>query len=181
MWVIAAVSVYSAYESGQAQNRAADRATDNANRRYAIQSGVAENQMEEQQMMALEKMTDVTRGFLVAKGRDKVIQAETGVTGNVQKRLKAMSRTKESEVKGTVAKEIDTNVINIAQGMIANKIDTEALISEAQASKKSSMMIAADMVAAGASGYMTGSSLKKSFSGTGTGTGVKNTGYSSGK
>jgi hypothetical protein len=182
MWVavgMAAVSAYSSMESAKAQNKAANRAQDNANRRYALEAGVAEGQMEEQQQLALEKMTDITRGFLKAKGQATTVQAETMVTGNVAKRLEADRRIKESEAKGKVAKEIDTNVINIAQGMIANKIDTEAILAEAESKKKNSLAIATDMVVAGGQGYMAGSSIQKGFSGTPK-VGVKGTGYSSG-
>jgi pimeloyl-CoA synthetase len=159
--ISAGTAAYGAYSSAQAQNKASEVAQDNATRRYALESGVAESQMEEQQELALEKMTEITRGFLKAKGQATAVQAETMVTGNVAKRLEADRRIKESEAKGKVAKEIDTNVINIAQGMIANKIDTEAILAEAESKKKNSLAIATDMTMTGLSGYSSGYSTAK--------------------
>ena len=124
--------------------------------------------MEEQNQLALEKMTAVTRQFIKAKGTAKAIQAETMVGGNVAKIAKADMRLKESETKGKVAKEIDTNVINIAQGMIAKKIDTEALVAEALSKKKSGMSLLTDSAMAGVqgglSGFQLGSGINKALS-----------------
>lgn len=144
-WAAIAVgtSAYGVYSAAEAGNAAADSAQQNASRRYAMQAGIAENQMEEQQTIAMEKMTEVTRKFLVAKGQAKAVQAETMVGGNVQKRLKADRRLKESEAKGKIAKEIDTNVVNIAQDMLAKKIDTEAIMAEAESKKKNAFTEAA--------------------------------------
>lgn len=173
-FTVAAISAYSSYSANRASNQAAGRAQENARRRYLLQSGVAKNQMEEQKMMALEKMTEVSRKFLEAKGRATVVQAETGVTGNVQKRLAGIQRTKESEVKGKVAKEIDTNVVNIAQDMLAKKIDTEAMIAEAEAKKKSSLTMLTEAGIAGAQGAMAGAEFSKSAKAGDFGVGVKN-------
>ena len=165
------LSAYSAKQSADAQTASGKRQVANAERRYALQADVAENQMEEQQELALEKMTDITRQFLVAKGRSKVVQAEAGVTGVTAERMKRVMATKESEAKGKVAKEIDTNVINIAQGMIARKIDTEAMVAEGLAKQKDSLQIATDMVIAGSKGYMMGKSAQSSM------VGAKSTSY----
>lgn len=156
---MAGVSAYSAYESGKAQNRAVDRANKNATRRYEIKSGIANNQMEEQNQMAMEKMTDVARKFLQAKGTARAVQAESMVGGNVQKIMASDLRAKEAETKGRVAKEINTNIINIAQGMIAEKIDTEAMIAESMSKSKSRLSILTDTAVAGMGGASQSASL----------------------
>lgn len=182
--VIGASVVMGAVQSSQsakAVNRQSAQAQRNADRRYALQSGVAENQMEEQQEQALEKMTDVTRKFLVAKGQATVHQAESGVSGVTQKRIEAVTRGKFSEAKSKVAKETDTNVINIAQDMLAKKIDTEALIAEAEARKKnvfSETLMGA--IQGGISGVGTAMAVKSAGAGKGTGTGTKSTSFTSG-
>lgn len=161
----AGVSAYGAYQSAVAGNEQADRASDNARRRYEVKSGISKNQMEEQQTIALEKMTDVTRQFMKARGQAKAIQAETGVAGITEQKKIFDFGAKESETKGRVAKEIDTNVINIAQGMLADKVDTDAMIQEALSKKKGSLSILTDTVVAGAGGalqgYQLGSGLSK--------------------
>ena len=121
----------SAFLGAKAQNESIEQAIENSQRRYALKKSIAENQMTEQEQEAMSKMTDVARAFLKAKGTAKAVQAESGVGGNVQKIKEFQLASKESEAKGKVAKEIDTNVINIAQDMLANKIDTEAMIDEA--------------------------------------------------
>ena len=151
-----ALSMASAYSSAQAQNANANMQQANARRRYLMQSQVAGEQMEEQKQLAFEKMTEVSQKFLLAKGRATAIQAESGVAGKTVDRAKALQRTKESIVKGKVAREADVNNINIARGMIANKIDTEALIQEAEANKLSSTQIATNMIIAGGRGAVTG-------------------------
>jgi len=161
---MAVVSAYGAYSMDKAGNEQADRESRKAKQRYAIKTGIAENQMEEQNMLALEKMTDVTRKFLIAKGTGKAVQAETMVGGNLQKIKERDLRIKESETKGKVAKEIDINVINIAQGMIAEKIDTDALVAEALAKKKSGLQMLTNASLAGMKGYSVGSSFAKSLS-----------------
>ena len=158
-----AVGAYSANQSAKAQNRQARLAEENAERRYAIEAGVASQQMEEQQSIAFEKMTDVTRQFLQSQGQAVAIQAETGVSGKTAQRMEAVTRTKFSEAKGKVAQEVNTNVINIAQGMLASKVDTEALIAEARARRRNvgiDTMLGG--VQGGVQGYMLGSSISNS-------------------
>ena len=151
----AAVGAYSSSQATKASNRASEHnarlSREEAKRRYALESGIAQQQMSEQQNLAMEKMTDISRAFLLASSQDKVIQAETGVGGNVQQRMEAINRTKASEAKGEVAKELDTNVINIANGMLANKIDTEAILAKAQAEKRSVFLSALSGGISGAS------------------------------
>jgi hypothetical protein len=153
--VSAAVGAYSSSQATKASNRASEQnarlTREEAKRRYALESGIAQQQMSEQQNLAMEKMTDISRAFLLASSQDKVIQAETGVGGNVQQRMEAINRTKASEAKGQVAKELDTNVINIANGMLANKIDTEAILAKAQAEKRSVALAALNGAISGAS------------------------------
>lgn len=151
----AVVGAYSSSQATKASNRASEQnarlTREEAKRRYALESGIAQQQMSEQQNLAMEKMTDISRAFLLASSQDKVIQAETGVGGNVQQRMEAINRTKASEAKGQVAKELDTNVINIANGMLANKIDTEAILAKAQAEKKSAALAILSGAISGAS------------------------------
>lgn len=162
-WVaggMAVVGAYSASESAKANNRAAGRAQANAARRYELQADQAEAMMDEQQIIARDKMTDVTRAFLVAKGKSKAIQAETMVTGASSQRVEAVQRSKFSEAKGKIAQEVDTNVINIAQDMITKKIDTEATIAEAESKKKNVFTeTAMGAIQGGMQGYSLGSSM----------------------
>lgn len=165
---VAATAVVGAYSSSQAtkaSNRASEQnarlTREEAKRRYALESGIAQQQMSEQQNLAMEKMTDISRAFLLASSQDKVIQAETGVGGNVQQRMEAINRTKASEAKGQVAKELDTNVINIANGMLANKIDTEAILAKAQAEKKSvALAILSGAISGASTGLQIGGALR---------------------
>ena len=159
--VMAGVSAYSANQSAKAQNRQADAMADNANRRYALEAGVASQQMDEQGSIAFESMTDVTRQFLVARGQARAIQAESGVSGKTQQRMESVDRTKASEVKSKVARDVNTNIVNIAQGMLASKVDTEALVAEANARRKNvGMDTLMGGIQGGISGYQIGSSFK---------------------
>lgn len=165
----AVVGAYSSSQATKASNRASEHnarlTREEAKRRYALESGIAQQQMSEQQNLAMEKMTDISRAFLLASSQDKVIQAETGAGGNVQQRMEAINRTKASEAKGQVAKELDTNVINIANGMLANKIDTEAILAKAQAEKKS---VALSTLNGAISGASTGLQIFGAFSSAST-------------
>jgi len=160
-----ALGAYSSYMGNVAGNESANQAASNASRRYEIKAGIAENQMEEQNQIALEKMTDVARQFLKARGTAKAVQAESMVGGNVAQRIESESRIKESEVKGKVAQEVDTNIINIAQGMLAEKIDTEAMINEALSRKRSGAEILVNTgiegLSGASSGYQAGTILSK--------------------
>jgi hypothetical protein len=157
----------SAYMNAQAQNASMEAAQKNAERRYGMQAAIAGNQMEEQNMLAMEKMTEVTRKFLLAKGKATTVQAETMVGGNVQKRLSANLSSQSSEIKGKVAQEVNTNIINVATDMLAKKIDTEAMIAEAESKKKSSLAIAVDMGLGFMQGAAAGAEFNKAMSGLG--------------
>jgi hypothetical protein len=161
---MAVAGAYTAYSANQSANRSADLAAGNASRRYALKANIAENQMEEQNSMAMEKMTDVARNFLKARGTAKAMQAESMVGGNVTKRIEVNNRMKESETKGKVAKEVNTNILNIAQDMLAEKIDTEALIAEALSKKKNGMQMLTDSAMAGVSSGLSGYQLSSSLS-----------------
>ena len=165
VFTMVAIAGYSAYSSAEAANDAADATKENARRKYLLESGVASNQMEEQQSIAMEQMTDVSREFLKAKSTAEAQQAESGVAGVSAQRAKMVMTTKEGEAKGKVAKEVDTNVINIAQGMLASKIDTEAIIAEAQSKKKN---VAFETVLGGLQGGLQGYSMSKSIGGSST-------------
>lgn len=161
----AIVGAYGSSQATKASNRASEQnarlTREEAKRRYELESGIAQQQMSEQQNLAMEKMTDISRAFLLASSQDKVIQAETGVGGNVQQRMEAINRTKASEAKGQVAKELDTNVINIANGMLANKIDTEAILAKAQAEKKSvALAILSGAISGASTGLQIGGALR---------------------
>lgn len=154
MWSMVAVSVGSTVASGMAANESAENAQENANRRYAMKNANAGNQMDEQKSLAFEKMTEVTRGFMKTKGTMEAVQAETMVGGNVQKRLKGAARRESSEAKGQVAKVANANIKNIAQGMLAEKIDTDAMLMELESRKKSSLQIAVDAGVTGVGTYV---------------------------
>lgn len=167
-WVVtatvttAALTGYSAYASAEAANEQADNQAEAANRKYRLESGVASNQMEEQQVNAMSEMTEVSRAFLQAKSTAEAQRAESGVSGVSAQRAKAVMSTKESEAKGKVAREIDTNVVNIAQGMLASKIDTESIIADANSKKRNVMF---DTIIGGIQGGLQGYSMGKSLSG----------------
>lgn len=130
---------YSSYMSGQAVNASAIQSQKNTRRRYKLKGDIAKSQMEEQRELAFEKMTEVTRSFMKTKGTLEAVQAETMVGGNVQKRLSHAANREASEEKGQIAKVADVNIINIAQSMIADKVDSEAMLMEAESKKKGSM------------------------------------------
>ena len=157
---MAAVGAYSSSQAASASNAAAGAAQDNAARRYEMEGNVAKNQMEEQQVIARDKMTDVTRAFLQAKGKSTAVQAESGVTGASADRINANQRSKFSEATGKVAQEVDTNVVNIAQGMLGKKVDTDAMIAEAESKKKNVYTATATgALQGGLQGYSLGSSI----------------------
>jgi len=136
VYVMAGAGALSAYSGASAANRAAGRAEDEAKRRYALEASSGLNQMEEQNSIAMQQMTDIGRAYLKAKGEMAAVQANSGVSGNVAQRLSGVTRTKFSEAKGKVANEATTNIVNIAQGLLANKIDAEAMIAEANSKRK---------------------------------------------
>lgn len=142
------------YMNGMANNASAQNGIDNANRRYALKSKNAENQMEEQKSLALEKMTEVTRAFLKNKGTMKAAQAETMVGGNIAKRLKHQNARQASEEKGQVAKTTNANIVNIAQGMLSERVDTEAQVRELESRKKSSLNLLIESGVSGVSTYV---------------------------
>lgn len=142
MWVAVAVGastalgVYSSTSAAKAQNAAATRAEQNAQQRYNIENSQTVSMMEEQQNIATEKMTEVSLDFMKQLGTFEAASAETLTGGNVRQRQKFDLLAKEGKVKGQVAKEINTNIINLAQGMLTSKIDTQAMIAEAAASRQ---------------------------------------------
>lgn len=152
-FAVAGLSAFTAASSASAANRAAAREEENIIRRYELQADIAKSQIEEQRQIARDKMTEVSLKFLAIRGKEAVTQAETMVGGKLAKRKAFMARAKESEVKSKVAKEVDTNVVNIAQDMVAKKIDADAMIAEAR-SKKQNVFTAT--VIGGLQGYMAG-------------------------
>lgn len=171
-WVVgglAAASAYSSYSaaSEQDENNAISAAQQQANtkRRYAIKSKISKSQMEEQRSLAMEKMTEVTRNFLATKGTMETMQAETMVAGNVAKRLKASARTTASEEKGQVAKVADSNITNIAQDMLSEKVDSEALLMQSDYKRKSTLSMLTNAGIAGVSTFVGAGGLTNTSSG----------------
>ena len=165
MWqlaVMGAMSAYSAYSGAKATNQASAQAEAEAQRRYALQSSIAKNQMEEQQSIAMEKMTDISREFLKAKSQATAVQAETMVGGNTAQRISASTRSKASEAKSRVATEANTNIINIANDMLAKKIDTEAIVAQARIKRKN---VGIDTIVGGVSGALQGYAMNSSLQG----------------
>lgn len=163
-----AVGAAGAYTSSSAANATANAQSEaqieNANRKYRLESGVSNQQMEEQQGLAMEKMTEISREFLKVKSTAEAQQAESGVAGVSAERIKAVTSTKESEAKGKVAKEINTNVVNIAQGMLASKIETEGIIADAKA-RMNPKNVMFDTIMGGIQGGIQGYSMSKSMLG----------------
>jgi hypothetical protein len=146
-----AMAGMSAYSSSKTANMSAKAKEAEAKRRYLLQSGTAKNQLEEQQGIARDKMTEITRKFALASGSMQAASGESSTGGNVRLRMSKDLALKESEAKGVVAKEVDTNSINIAQGMLADKIDTEAIIGQAKLSKQNVLLNTAGAMIGGAS------------------------------
>lgn len=165
-----------AYMDGKASNAQAENSQNNTRRRYALKSNNAKNQMEEQKSLAMEKMTETTRKFLLTKGTMATVQAESMVGGNVAKRIAHKNRREMNEEKGQIAKVTNSNIVNIAQNMLAEKVDTEAMLMEAESRKKSSGQIMLDMgIAAGSTFISAGGASGFAKSGIKKGnTGVKN-------
>lgn len=136
----AVMGAASAASATSAANKSAKATEKEAARRYALKRGIATNQLEEQQGIARDKMTEITQKFLSASGSMQAASGESLTGGNVTSRIKRDLGSKESEAKSKVAQEVNTNVINIAQGMLAEKIDTEAIIGQARLSKKNVLM-----------------------------------------
>jgi len=139
-------------QASKAQNAAAKMEEDQAKRRYALQSGIAQNQLEEQDNAAIEQMTAISREFMKARGSMAAMMGESDTGGNTQRRLNLALRREESETKGALAKDINTNKINIATGLLADKIDTEAIMQNARAKRISSATMAMNAITAGVSG-----------------------------
>lgn len=170
--VMAGASMYSTNQTARANNRSQRITQEEANRRYLFQESIMKDQIEEQDNMALSQMTDLSREFLIAKGKMETTQAESGVSGKSVDRASVILSNKEAEAKSKLATEIDTNKINIARDMMANKIDTEAIIRESKARELSSTQILTNTlisgVQGGASGYILGKSLFGSSGGLNT-------------
>lgn len=131
-----AAGLYGSATAAKAQNEAASRAEANAQQRYNIENSQTVSMMEEQKNMAMSKMTDISRDFVLALGSMEAAYGESETGGNVKKRLQSNLRTKTSEIKDKVATEVNSNIVNLAQGVLASKIDTQAMIAEARASRQ---------------------------------------------
>ena len=158
---MAGLGAYSAYAGASNANRQAAIQEENAERKYRLQAGVADQQMTEQQQIVMEQMSDVSREFIVAKSNAQAVQADSGVAGVSQRRMGSVMSTKEQDVKGKVVSEASTNMVNIAQGMLANKVDTESMIAEARSRKRN---VITDTVIGGIQGGIQGYTMGKSFS-----------------
>lgn len=151
-WYVGITAASSLYASSEA-NEAAARTQEQTQLRYGEQARVAQQQMLEQQDIAREKMTDVTLQFLAAKGKAVTVQAETGVAGKTAQRRLNILRGKASEAKSKIARDVDTNIMNIANDMLVKKIDADKIMADAEAQKKSSLAILAEAGLAGAKAY----------------------------
>lgn len=148
------VGAYSSYDSAKRQNDATEASAEQARRKYLMENSIATEQIEEQDQIAMEKMTEVSRAFLKAKGSATAIQAESGVTGNVAKRFKADMRKGESESKQNLIRETQTNKENIARGMLANKIDLNTTIANLNAQRvNTTLSTITGGIQMGATGY----------------------------
>ena len=157
----AATSVYGVASSSIAQNQQAAAGQRNAARRYNMQNAIAGQQMVEQESLALEKMTEVSRQYFAAKGTMTAVQAETMVGGNVAKQKSRQLDVQSSEAKGQVAKQANANIRNIASDMLASKIDLDATLAELEAKKKNSLTIALEAGLAGANSYFSFQNVAK--------------------
>jgi len=135
-----AMGLFSGYSSAKTANMSAKAQEKEAKRRYALQAGTTKNQLEEQRGIARDKMTEISKQFLAASGSMQAASGESLTGGNVRSRIKRDLGSKESEASIQKLSEVNTNVINIAQGMLAEKIDTEAIIGQARLSKKNVLM-----------------------------------------
>lgn len=160
---MASIAVASSYASTQAQNAQSKIMGDNARQQNAIAQAQAKSQIEEQQGFALEQQTQINRNFLKERGTMVAIQAEGETTGKSITRSQRKLASSYSEVKAQYNKETQTNIINIAQGALATKIDTDRMIMEAQAKRVSPMMRNLNMISAGAQGAYTGYQLNSAF------------------
>ena len=170
-WAIgmAAVSAYSAYSSAEQANNQAEQAANNANRKYALNASQSKNQMNQQKQLATSKMTEVSKAFLKARGTDTALQAETMVGGNLQKRLKFNTATQFTNAKDKVGSEIETNIMNIANGLLVDKINTEGAIADANARRQNvAMNTIIGGVQGAAQGYQLGTATSKTKTDTST-------------
>lgn len=161
---MAGVSAYSAYMSSVEQNKSARNAQDEALYRQRVQDRISEGQIVEQKQNAFMAMSEVAQQKMVSMSKQRNAMSESGVTGNVAKRVESVNRLKFTQASNKVQEEATTNIINIANKQLANKIDTEAILREAESKKKSSLSIATDMAIQGYQGYSIGSSLDRGIS-----------------
>ena len=155
-WIGAATAITGSVLGAQATNRAASQSQQDILDRWEWQAMIGKEQIQEQQQDVLSKTTDITRKFLTTKGKMVASQAGMGVTGKTAQRMALMTRAKASELKSKVMKEAETNVVNIANNVMAKKLDADANINKLQSQKKSTAAILMSAAMAGMSGYSTG-------------------------
>lgn len=156
---MAAMGAASAYMASSSANAQAKRMEQNALQQSAFQNELSRTQMSEQQALALEQQTELNRNFMRERGTMTAMYAEGETTGKSMQRIERRLQSSYSEVKAQYNRETRTNIINIAQGALANKIDTERLIAEARSKRVSPLQTAMNMVQGAASGASTGGQL----------------------
>ena len=158
-WIGAATAITGSVLGAQATNRAASQSQQDILDRWEWQAMIGKEQIQEQQQDVLEKTTDITRKFLTTKGKMTAAQAGMGVTGKTAQRMALMTRAEASELKSKVMKEAETNVVNIANNVMAKKLDADANITKLQSQKKSTAAIIFNAASAGMQGYSMGSNF----------------------
>jgi NCAIR mutase (PurE)-related protein len=161
---MAALSMYSTRSSMKAQGQQARNQAEAQSKRYALQADIAKSQMLEQDQIAMEEMLKVKKAFKAKTGTMEAVQAESLVTGKTAEKRKFLAKTQESEALGKVATEVDTNKQNIANNMLAKKIDSDAIIADARAKTLSKSDAILGMLTAGASGAASGAMMYSAFS-----------------
>ncbi len=180
---------YNAYENAKAQNEAIKTQVKTAERRYRQQKDLTELREIQQQQLAVVAGTKVQRDFMLANGNFIASVAETETSGNSVERIKADLRTKRDEAQGRVIENAQTNILNLANSLSAQREDQMIIAQNAIAKMKDPFTEALDGAISGAiqglsfgaglSGAMSGgssatSTVADNASTTATASGVKN-------
>lgn len=150
--LVAAMAASSVYSSIQA-NQQARRTQSNAMLQYGEEARIVKQRMLEQQDIAREEMTNVTLEFLDAEAKMESQITASGLAGKTAQRRLNILKGKASEAKSKISRDVDTNVINIANNMIVKKIDTDRTLANAEAQKTGALGILAKAGLAGMKAY----------------------------
>lgn len=180
---------YNAYENAKAQNEAIKTQVKTAERRYRQQKDLTELREIQQQQLAVVAGTKVQRDFMLANGNFIASVAETETSGNSVERIKADLRTKRDEAQGRVIENAQTNILNLANSLSAQREDQMIIAQNAIAKMKDPFTEALDGAISGAmqglnfgaglsgvmsSGSSATSTVADNASATSTASGVKN-------